>query len=109
MVAAVVCLMILAAGLLVLIFDEATSSLDSQSEKLIQQAIEPVMRDRTTIVVAHRLSTVKNADNILVLRQGKLVESGQHEELLARRGVYRMLADEMAREPVTHAHAHGTD
>jgi ATP-binding cassette, subfamily B, bacterial len=75
----------------VLILDEATSHLDSQSESLIQTALETVMRGRTSLVIAHRLSTVLAADVILVLDGGELVESGLHEDLLSRCGVYANL------------------
>jgi len=71
-----------------LILDEATSSIDTETEQLIQQAIERVMRDRTSIVVAHRLSTVQNADRIIVLHHGEIREQGNHQELLAQRGLY---------------------
>jgi len=71
-----------------LILDEATSALDSESEKLVQKALEEVMRGRTSIVVAHRLSTIKNADQIAVLSEGKLVEAGSHNELMDKRGEY---------------------
>jgi ATP-binding cassette subfamily B protein len=71
-----------------LILDEATSSIDTETEQLIQQAIERVLRDRTSIVVAHRLSTVQRADQILVLHHGELREAGTHQQLLARRGLY---------------------
>lgn len=71
-----------------LILDEATSSIDTETEQLIQQAIERVMRDRTSIVVAHRLSTIQNADRIIVLHHGKIREQGNHQELLAERGLY---------------------
>ncbi|HEX3558379.1 MAG TPA: ABC transporter ATP-binding protein [Pyrinomonadaceae bacterium] len=71
-----------------LILDEATSSIDTETEQLIQQAIERVLRDRTSIVVAHRLSTVQRADQILVLHHGELRESGTHQQLLTRRGLY---------------------
>src|ERR1043165_2535758 len=72
----------------ILILDEATSSIDTETEQLIQQAIERVLRDRTSIVVAHRLSTVQRADQILVLHHGELREAGTHQQLLARRGLY---------------------
>jgi len=71
-----------------MILDEATSSIDTETEQLIQQAIERVMRDRTSIVVAHRLSTVQNADRIIVLHHGEVREQGSHQELLATRGLY---------------------
>jgi ABC-type multidrug transport system fused ATPase/permease subunit len=71
-----------------LILDEATSALDSESEKQVQRALEEVMRDRTSIVVAHRLSTIKNADQIAVLSEGKLVEAGTHSELIEKKGEY---------------------
>lgn len=76
-----------------LIFDEATSALDNESEKVVQQAIDHAMEDRTALVVAHRLSTVKNADKIIVMERGKVVESGNHEQLLEQKGVYKMLYD----------------
>ena len=76
----------------ILILDEATSSLDSKSEQLVQQALDELMKGRTSLVIAHRLSTIQKADNILVLQEGKLVESGTHQELLAKEnGLYRDL------------------
>ena len=75
----------------VLILDEATSSLDSESEKLVQKAIEQLMKDRTVLVIAHRLSTVKNADNIVVLEKGEIVEMGKHETLIKKRQTYHKL------------------
>jgi subfamily B ATP-binding cassette protein MsbA len=75
----------------VLILDEATSSLDTESELFVQKALENLMRGRTTFVIAHRLSTVQRADRILVVADGKIVEDGRHEELLAKGGVYHRL------------------
>ncbi|TQV77664.1 lipid A export permease/ATP-binding protein MsbA [Exilibacterium tricleocarpae] len=75
----------------ILILDEATSALDTESERKIQQALEEVMRGRTTLVVAHRLSTIENADKIVVMDAGRIVETGSHSELLARRGHYARL------------------
>jgi ATP-binding cassette, subfamily B, heavy metal transporter len=72
----------------ILIFDEATSALDSKSEKAIQAELDRIAADRTTLVIAHRLSTVVDADEILVLDQGRVVERGRHDDLLARGGAY---------------------
>ena len=74
-----------------LIFDEATSALDNQSEALVQEAMEKLCRNRTTVIIAHRLSTVKHADVIYCLRAGKVVEHGTHAALLAQDGYYKML------------------
>ena len=77
----------------IMILDEATSALDTESEKLVQQALENMMRNRTSIVIAHRLSTIQNADNIIVMQRGEIVEQGKHEELLAKRGTYQKLVE----------------
>jgi len=76
-----------------LVFDEATSALDNESEKVVQEAIDRALENRTALVVAHRLSTVRNADRIIVMERGRAVESGSHEELLALGGLYRQLYD----------------
>ena len=75
----------------ILILDEATSALDTESERLVQEALENLMRNRTTIVIAHRLSTVRNADEICVLNEGEIVERGKHEQLLTKNGYYHRL------------------
>lgn len=77
----------------ILILDEATSSLDTESEKLVQDALAKVMENRTSIVVAHRLSTIQNADEIVVMAKGSIVEQGTHDELIEKKGVYKRLTD----------------
>ncbi len=74
-----------------LIFDEATSALDNESEKVVQQAIDHAMKNRTALVVAHRLSTIKNADKIIVLERGNLIETGNHQQLIEKNGMYKKL------------------
>lgn len=75
----------------IMILDEATSALDTESERLVQKALENMMRNRTSIVIAHRLSTIQNADQIIVMQQGKIVESGKHQELIDKNGTYKKL------------------
>jgi ATP-binding cassette subfamily B protein len=75
----------------ILILDEATSALDTQSERLIQAALEPLMHGRTTFAIAHRLSTLRNATRLIVLKDGKVAEIGTHEELIARNGEFHRL------------------
>lgn len=77
----------------ILILDEATSALDSESEQLVQEALEKLMQNRTSLVIAHRLSTIKSADEIVVFVEGKIVERGTHEELLGREGIYKRLIE----------------
>ncbi len=75
----------------ILILDEATSALDTESERLIQDALDKLQQNRTSIVVAHRLSTIENADTILVIEAGEIIEQGNHQNLLAQNGVYSQL------------------
>ncbi|MGB5654771.1 MAG: ABC transporter ATP-binding protein [Robiginitalea sp.] len=77
----------------IMILDEATSALDTESERLVQDALEKMMRNRTSLVIAHRLSTIKNADQIVVMKEGEIVEKGTHEQLLALDGAYRKLVE----------------
>ncbi|HET8753036.1 MAG TPA: ABC transporter ATP-binding protein [Salinimicrobium sp.] len=75
----------------IMILDEATSALDTESERLVQKALENMMRNRTSIVIAHRLSTIQNADSIVVMQKGEIVEQGKHDDLLAKKGTYQKL------------------
>jgi subfamily B ATP-binding cassette protein MsbA len=77
----------------IMILDEATSALDTESEKLVQQALENMMRNRTSVVIAHRLSTIQNADEIVVMQEGEIVEQGKHADLIAKNGMYKKLVD----------------
>ncbi|MAT89289.1 MAG: antibiotic ABC transporter ATP-binding protein [Flavobacteriaceae bacterium] len=77
----------------IMILDEATSALDTESERLVQDALEKMMKNRTSVVIAHRLSTIQNADNIVVLSRGEIVEQGKHQELLDKKGVYYSLVE----------------
>jgi len=87
----------------VLVLDEATSSVDTRTEVLIRRAMDRLMKGRTTFVIAHRLSTVRDADTILVMNHGRIVEQGTHEELLARHGFYAELYESQFVEPLEEA------
>ena len=76
-----------------MILDEATSALDTESEKFVQVALENMMQNRTSIVIAHRLSTIQKADTIIVMQKGKIVEQGNHDELIALNGMYNKLVN----------------
>src|SRR5690606_4884023 len=77
----------------IMILDEATSALDTESEKLVQDALEKMMKNRTSIVIAHRLSTIQSADLIIVMHQGEIVEQGKHDDLISHNGIYRKLVE----------------
>jgi subfamily B ATP-binding cassette protein MsbA len=77
----------------ILLMDEATSALDSESEKAVQLALEKLLESRTAIIIAHRLSTIRNVDEIIVLQEGKIVEQGNHETLIAKDGIYKKLVE----------------
>ena len=77
----------------IMILDEATSALDTESEQLVQQALEKMMQNRTSVVIAHRLSTIQKADLIVVMQKGQIVEQGRHEELLKKKGAYFKLVN----------------
>ena len=80
----------------IMLLDEATSALDTESEKLVQEALNNLMKNRTSLIIAHRLSTIQNADIIIVLENGSIVERGSHVELLQNNGVYKKLIDMQA-------------
>jgi subfamily B ATP-binding cassette protein MsbA len=77
----------------IMLLDEATSALDTESEKLVQEALNNLMKNRTSLIIAHRLSTIQNADNIIVLESGEIVEQGTHQQLIALNGLYKRLID----------------
>ena len=80
----------------ILILDEATAALDTESERIVQEALDRLMSSRTTIAIAHRLSTIKGADEIIVMDEGKIVERGRHDELISKNGYYKKLNDMQA-------------
>ena len=77
----------------IMVLDEATSALDSESERLVQSALENMMKNRTSVVIAHRLSTIQNADQIVVMQKGRIIEQGTHSELLRKQGMYKKLVE----------------
>jgi len=77
----------------IMVLDEATSALDTESERLVQVALENMMKNRTSLVIAHRLSTIQNADTIVVLQKGTIIEQGKHQELLTKNGMYKKLVE----------------
>ena len=77
----------------IMVLDEATSALDTESERLVQNALENMMKHRTSIVIAHRLSTIQNADLIVVMQKGRIVEQGTHSELIQKNGMYKRLVE----------------
>ncbi len=83
----------------ILLLDEATSALDSTSEKIVQAAINNLMKNRTTLIIAHRLSTVQHSDRIIVFEEGRIAEEGRHEELIKRGGLYSRLAGTLQSAP----------
>jgi len=84
----------------ILILDEATSSVDTRTERLIQRAFDELLKGRTSFVIAHRLSTIRNADQVIVLEEGRIVEQGTHETLLAAQGLYHELYNSQFRRQV---------
>ena len=76
-----------------MVLDEATSALDTESERLVQSALENMMKHRTSIVIAHRLSTIQNADLIVVMQKGRIIEQGTHTELIQKNGMYKRLVE----------------
>ena len=77
----------------IMVLDEATSALDTESERLVQVALENMMKNRTSVVIAHRLSTIQNADTIVVMQKGEIAEQGKHNELIEKNGIYKKLVD----------------